>query len=375
MQSPELDDGTLSPSSSMGDAPSTPSGPLPDLSDVLSAYNIMKYVPVFQQPQSALFNTSSQSLSFYIDHFPSATHHHSLATPTPDLSPMFQPGSLVGLGGSHSHHVLPNPHTLTSGALHNPLGISVMSPAPASDTISSLASTDADLASVYSPQLQNSTCSGDAIVLSTLPSTVEPPSLSAAPLPEKPTQKTRGTRKSTKKTRNTQRSSKPTPSKSTASKRRARSAPAAKSPSSPPVSSPATMSESSPENLTTAPPAAIMYAKSRSKQLTESDGDWDFDSDGLCPHCEVTINPHEQQRHRQQHYRDDEQEFVCCGDPVESFLTGEEYDRENVVSWKGSEWVGGCWKGFSRKDALRRHVENGTHALERKDSSSRHGRK
>lgn len=52
------------------------------------------------------------------------------------------------------------------------------------------------------------------------------------------------------------------------------------------------------------------------------------------------------------------EKWVCCGVPLEK---ADEYgieDTSDSYTYKGHEMIGGCLQGFSRRDALIRHLKN-----------------
>ena len=81
-----------------------------------------------------------------------------------------------------------------------------------------------------------------------------------------------------------------------------------------------------------------------------------------CPYCKWVQRNHrtpDLKRHIRTHTRlQRPAQWVCCGVPVED---AENYnlpvDAQSYV-WEGETMIGGCRKEFSRRDALKRHLDN-----------------
>ncbi|KAI0350016.1 hypothetical protein OH77DRAFT_1525165 [Trametes cingulata] len=88
-----------------------------------------------------------------------------------------------------------------------------------------------------------------------------------------------------------------------------------------------------------------------------------------CPYCDHTQrneSPGQLKRHIATHTRPTdavEQPWVCCGVPLadaEKFGVPAELLLKEAVEYEGIFFVGGCWKTFSRRDALVRHLRRKT---------------
>lgn len=78
-----------------------------------------------------------------------------------------------------------------------------------------------------------------------------------------------------------------------------------------------------------------------------------------CPHCDFVQKNHRMpdlKRHIRKHYPTNK--YVCCGVPVEE---KEKYGAKETAApmeYNGRMMVGGCMQSMSRRDALKRHIDN-----------------
>ncbi|EIN12933.1 hypothetical protein PUNSTDRAFT_118585 [Punctularia strigosozonata HHB-11173 SS5] len=78
-----------------------------------------------------------------------------------------------------------------------------------------------------------------------------------------------------------------------------------------------------------------------------------------CPHCPFVQQNRRRpdlNRHINTHMRSNN--WVCCGVPVAYAAEYGIGPTAKQVEFKGRMRVGGCFKTFSRRDALKRHVDN-----------------
>jgi len=79
------------------------------------------------------------------------------------------------------------------------------------------------------------------------------------------------------------------------------------------------------------------------------------------PHCNYVQRNRRMpdfKRHLQTHTRFLEPEkWICCGIPVAE-ATLDVIASSEPTNFGGETMVGGCWKVFSRRDALKRHLDN-----------------
>lgn len=78
-----------------------------------------------------------------------------------------------------------------------------------------------------------------------------------------------------------------------------------------------------------------------------------------CSYVKKQRKDSDLQRHVNSHYRDaegDERRIVCCGVRLERAAEFGVTDFSHRLERNGEVWVGGCDTGFSRPDALRRHL-------------------
>ncbi|TFY68189.1 hypothetical protein EVJ58_g1161 [Rhodofomes roseus] len=106
--------------------------------------------------------------------------------------------------------------------------------------------------------------------------------------------------------------------------------------------------------------------KPRNIQSTVDESHFDLDDsdDGilLCPvpHCNYvqrTGRKPDLKRHIETHRSgENQQRWVCCGVPVEQAEAFGIDDLSSAYWWRGWRMVGGCLRGFSRRDSLGRHL-------------------
>ncbi|KAL7279355.1 hypothetical protein ACG7TL_007196 [Trametes sanguinea] len=84
-----------------------------------------------------------------------------------------------------------------------------------------------------------------------------------------------------------------------------------------------------------------------------------------CPYVQTTRRSPDLKRHMKTHCpsgTSDEAEWICCGVPLEdaqAMGVPQEVLEEEVFVYGGEAMVGGCRKVFSRRDALKRHLDYG----------------
>ncbi|KZT06507.1 uncharacterized protein LAESUDRAFT_631940, partial [Laetiporus sulphureus 93-53] len=77
-----------------------------------------------------------------------------------------------------------------------------------------------------------------------------------------------------------------------------------------------------------------------------------------CPFAPVDVRQGDVLRHMETHRLKDK--WVCCGTYLEDALQQGIVPRISEIRvYKGRQMVGGCFKAFSRRDSLKRHLENG----------------
>jgi rubredoxin len=81
-----------------------------------------------------------------------------------------------------------------------------------------------------------------------------------------------------------------------------------------------------------------------------------------CPHCAWVQRNHrtpDLKRHIRTHTRFERPaQWVCCGIPFESATVYNVPHDATPYFRDGKQWIGGCGKEFSRRDALKRHLGN-----------------
>ncbi|KAI0781964.1 hypothetical protein C8Q75DRAFT_701045, partial [Abortiporus biennis] len=88
-----------------------------------------------------------------------------------------------------------------------------------------------------------------------------------------------------------------------------------------------------------------------------------------CPNCDYYQKNHRApdfKRHIATHYRSQERDkWICCGFPSDDVRL-KDIDTSKLkikgtkepFIWKGKALIGGCLASFSRRDALKRHLDN-----------------
>lgn len=77
-----------------------------------------------------------------------------------------------------------------------------------------------------------------------------------------------------------------------------------------------------------------------------------------CPHCDFVQKNHRMpdlKRHIRKHYP---AKYVCCGVPVEEKDVYGAKETGPPMEYNGRMMVGGCMQSMSRRDALKRHIDN-----------------
>lgn len=81
-----------------------------------------------------------------------------------------------------------------------------------------------------------------------------------------------------------------------------------------------------------------------------------------CPYCKWVQRNHrtpDLKRHIRTHTRlRRPAQWVCCGVPVKDAKGYDLPAEAKPYSWGGEMMIGGCCKEFSRRDALKRHLDN-----------------
>ena len=81
-----------------------------------------------------------------------------------------------------------------------------------------------------------------------------------------------------------------------------------------------------------------------------------------CPHCKWVQRNHrtpDLKRHIRTHTRlQRPAQWVCCGVPVDDAKDYALPADAKPYAWGGDMMIGGCCKEFSRRDALKRHLDN-----------------
>ncbi|OJT10581.1 hypothetical protein TRAPUB_12880 [Trametes pubescens] len=83
-----------------------------------------------------------------------------------------------------------------------------------------------------------------------------------------------------------------------------------------------------------------------------------------CPFCSYEARHGrvpDIKQHLLTHTRGNKYDFLCCGVPLaqaEELRVPAEVKREAPLVYEGIKMVGGCWKGFSRRDVLARHLRS-----------------
>ncbi|KAF9221611.1 hypothetical protein BS17DRAFT_785045 [Gyrodon lividus] len=81
-----------------------------------------------------------------------------------------------------------------------------------------------------------------------------------------------------------------------------------------------------------------------------------------CPHCKWVQRNHrtpDLKRHIRTHTRlQRPAQWVCCGVPLKDAKNYDLPEDARPCVWEGETMIGGCGKEFSRRDALKRHLDN-----------------
>lgn len=80
-----------------------------------------------------------------------------------------------------------------------------------------------------------------------------------------------------------------------------------------------------------------------------------------CPRCGYRPSknrPSDLRRHYASHFDEESLRYVCCGVRIDRASEYGVTDLSNVYEHDGEMRVGQCWRVFTRRDALLRHVKN-----------------
>ena len=104
------------------------------------------------------------------------------------------------------------------------------------------------------------------------------------------------------------------------------------------------------------PPSRNVQAISGTVSTSQRNNPW------ACPHCKWVQRNHrtpDLKRHIRTHTRFERpSQWVCCGVSLKDAGGHDLPEDATPYSWNGKMMIGGCGKEFSRRDALKRHLDN-----------------